>query len=309
MSARIDAARIDTRTRWPVVIAAAIASAVLSPLVDELVLGGLPGNGTYRPGELVLLATWAASLGALLGGLAVHAGLRRDRGAAHVIAFATLAGAVYPVLFVGVGLLDELGGEGSAADLGRVLIAPLVLLLVGAIVSVPAGLVFGLIFAAGASPAHAALSRPSHEGPAIAWSGGARLLVGASALAVLLALGLEGRYCQMIFHSLLPALGLVAPPGTDIAWTRLVLLPAPLVVAAALFAARGHLLRRRLDATVRALVASSHPTWLLTDGDGEPDALPLRARDQRGNKVIRARVEGFPYRAAAPAIARLDPTA
>ena len=205
------------------VLAAAIASAVLCPLVDELVLGDL-GGGAYRLGELALLAAWAASLGALLGGLAVHAGLRRERGAVHVVALATLAGAIYPVLFVGAGLLDELGRTGSA-DLGRVLLAPFVLLLVGAIVSVPAGLVFGLIFAAGASPAHAALSRPSHEGPAIAFAGGARLLVGAAALAVLLALGLEGRYCQVIFHSLLPALGREAPPGTDIAWTRLACRP------------------------------------------------------------------------------------
>lgn len=307
MTATLEPATLAARTRQPVLLATVIASAVLCPLIDELVLGGLH-RSAYRIDELALGLVWAACLGASLGGLAVHAGLRRGRGAAHVVGFAALAGALYPVLFLGVGLLDELGRVGLE-EAGRLLVLPLVLLLGGSIVSVPAGLVLGAIFAAGALPAHGALESPSHESPAIAWSGGARLLVGASALAMLLALGLEGRYCQLIFHTILPALGQHAPPGTDIAWTRLVLAPAPLAVAAALFGLRGLLLRRALDATARALMATEHPDWVLTDVEGDSAALPLRARDLAGNRVIRARTEGWPYRAAAPALARLDPAA
>ena len=56
-------------------------------------------------------------------------------------------------------------------------------------------------------------------------------------------------------------------------------------------------------------MAGTHPQWVLTDGEGEPLALPLRACDHQGNKVIRAQAAGLPYRAAAPALARLDPTA
>jgi hypothetical protein len=298
---------IEQRTRRPVILAAALASAILCPLVDELVLGGLFRGGAYGNRDLLLVASWSSLLGAALGALVVHAGLRRERGAGHVVGFAAVAGAVYPVLLLSAGLIGAIGHSGLE-DLGRLLIAPFILLLVGSIVSVPAGLVFGAIFAAGASPAHDALRSPSHESPAIAWRGGARLLVGASALAVLLALGLEGPYCQTIFHTLLPAVGLVPAADTDIAWTRLVVLPAPLIAVAALFFLRGRWLERSLEHAARMLTRDGHPTWTLLEAPDDR-TLPLRERDRRGTKAVCVRTEGLPYRASPKVLARFDPTA
>jgi hypothetical protein len=305
-TASLEPDTLALRTRTPVIVAAALAGAFLCPLVDELVLGQLVSGDAYRLGELCSLAAWAAVLGAVLAALVVHAGLRPARGAGHVIGFAALAGACHPVLLLGVAVLDELGRVGLD-ELGRWLLAPFVLLLVGSIVSVPAGLVFGAIFAAGVSPAHGALLAPSHESPAIGWRGGARLLVGASALAVLLALGLEGRYCQTIFYTILPTLGLRAAPGTDLAWTGLVVLPAPLVVLAALFFLRARAIERSLEHTARMLTADGHPTWTLLEAPDEAQALPLRERDRLGTKAICVRTEGLPYRARPTVLARLDP--
>jgi hypothetical protein len=155
------------RTRRPVVLAAAVASAVLCPLVDELVLGGVFRSGAYSLLELAVASGWAALLGAALGALVVERSLQRERGAGHTVGFAAIAGALHPVPLIGGAALTEIR-DLTLDALGRVLVAPFILLLIGSIVSVPAGLVFGAVFASGVAPAHGALVSPSHESPAIA---------------------------------------------------------------------------------------------------------------------------------------------
>jgi hypothetical protein len=299
-----DAPSLETRTRRPLVIAAAIAGATLCPLVCDQVLGGLLAPSPFTLGELAFFGGWAAALGAWIAGGVLHLGLRASRQRYTVLLLSLGAGWLYPVGYLTLCALR------AGVHPPELIQATLLIAMGAALVGVPCGLAFGVLFSFGSIPAHRALVAPSHEGPAIAWLSGAKLLAVAGIAALLLSHPLEGRYCHTFFLTILPALALEAPPALDIAWTRHLVLPALPVLAALCFAVRAWRLRAGLERTARALRAGGHPRWVLLDAPAESWALPLRARDRAGAKLICPRVEGDgTYRTSPEALARLDPDA
>ncbi len=209
-----------------VIGAAALASLGLAPLVDELILG----TGAFEPrmnATTLLYGAWSAILGALVGGQVVRSSLERRPW--RVLALAALGGTLHPAMLFAPVQLDELS-RGELLDVVRMTGGILVL---STLVAGPIGLVFGLVFSAGVWPLQPHYAARSPHVVRHAWTASARILLAASVPAGLLAYVLAGSYCQLIFFLLLPALGLEAPPGTDIEWTRLVLVPAPFFLAAA----------------------------------------------------------------------------
>jgi hypothetical protein len=312
-----DVATLRRRAHAPLIAAAALSAAVLSPLVCELFLGQLAFGQRMRMRDLVLGGGWAASLGLALAALAVRAALRAPA-AEHgqpgpimraVIGRAVAGGVAYPPLLFAPFLLMGALESDLANAVKLALVAPLVLTALGAIVSAPTGAGFGLIFSSGILRSATRLGAPAHDLVAFTRASGAVTLLIASCLAVALAAILEGSYCQTLFFTVLPALGVTVPEGTDAAWTRLVVLPAPLWLGAAALYLLSLREQRRVEATVAALRASAHPAWLLDDATpGEHEAstaLPLRETDRgaSAHAAVRARPDGAPYREGGAALA------
>jgi hypothetical protein len=229
------------RARWTLQASAALVSAGLAPIVDELVLGDATFVTEPRMSTTTLLyAAWAALVGAAGGALAVHLALDR-RSPLHVLWIATLVGILHPPL-----VLPQLIAHAESP-----VVALLGVTLMGTVVSAPAGLVFGVIFLAGLAGSRT-------------WLAVARMFAAAGAVALVLSIPLGGSYCQLVFFVLLPALGIEPPPGTDIEWTRLVVVPAPFVLASL-----GAFLLARRDAA-RANVALEAPA----SAAPAPDAAP-----------------------------------
>lgn len=296
---------LAARSRWSLIAAAAFASAVLCPLVDELVLGGLSHGLAMRMEEL-LYGLWGSAVGALLGGLAMRTALRPGRGPFWAIGTAALGGIAYPLCLLSLPALLALPGAGPDELLRALVIGPLAVTFFGAIASLPAGLAFGVIFFLGSLHARSWIDQPSHEQVASSRVSAAVLLAAASIAALLLAATLEGAYCQAIFNALLPALEIVPPEGTDIAWTRLVVFPAPLAFGAAGLLVRGWLEQRRIVRLARDLAAGVHPTLVLDEtlAEGETEILPLRETDAATprRRHVRRRDDGSPFREAGRAV-------
>jgi hypothetical protein len=71
-----DADTLRARARRAIVLSCALAGAVLAPLVDELILGGVFSDGhALTVGQLWGFGAWTVLLGAVLGGLVGHFGL------------------------------------------------------------------------------------------------------------------------------------------------------------------------------------------------------------------------------------------
>ena len=309
---RLETAEIlRTRARRTIVSAAALASALLAPLVDELILGEAFGHGRMDGGEVLGFGAWGALAGAALGGLTMWLGLRAA-GAAHVVWIAMLAGILYlPLLLLG-GLIPTVAA-GGPSDLLAMLGGLLVATIVGAIASGPAGLCFGLVFVAGLAEVHGHLETPSQETPIRAVHGAARLFGAATLASLLLACALEGSFCQLVFFVLLPSVGIEAAAGTDIAWTRFVILPAPFALAALVTLARGAWLDRRMRLTVEALRRGEHPRWVLgelDEGGLRSEVVPLRHDDgarRESALLVHARDAQAPYRGRGRVVTLLGP--
>ncbi|MBN8612566.1 MAG: hypothetical protein J0L92_18370 [Deltaproteobacteria bacterium] len=211
---------IRTGVRVRMITATAIVSAGLAPIVDELVLGDAMNEPRMSSGTL-LYGAWAALLGAIGGGLVMRIALDR-RSPLHVLWLATLAGILHPPFLIPQLILDS----------ESPVLTVLAVVALGAAVSAPVGLGFGAVFLAGLAGVHADLTTPTRATRSRTWLAIARLFAAAAAVALLLSLWLGGSYCQLVFYVLLPALGLEAPPGTDLEWTRLLVLPAPFALAA-----------------------------------------------------------------------------
>ncbi len=301
-----DPQTLPLRARRPLIGAAALASAVLAPLVDEVVLGGLSSMGRIDLDELLTFGLWGGLLGAALGGLVMRAALRPGRSPAAALGFALLAGIAYPVCLLAVPALRSLS-TADVSELLRVLvIGPLAVTFIGMIASVPAGFGFGLLFGAASLHARTFIDRPALDQVARGWASAALLLGIASGAAWFLAAAISGPYCQAIFYVILPALDVVPPEGTDVAWTRLVLFPAPLALAALTAWALSWREHRRIQRLARDLAADTHPTWVLdemtTQGDGEVLALRESDHGAARRRLARRREDGSPFRDARPAV-------
>jgi hypothetical protein len=301
------------RARRTIVLAAAIASAGLAPLVDELVLGNAFGHGRMDAVPVLAFGAWGAVLAAAIGGATVHLSLRTDS-AANVVWLSILAGIAYLPVLLGGALVPELADRG-VDDLLSMLGGGLLITVVGAIVSGPAGFGFGLVFLAGLAPLRPSIDAPTHELPARAHYAAGGLFGAASASAFLLSLAMTGSYCQMIFFVLLPALGVEAPPGTDLAWTCFVVVPTPFVVLSLAALARGAWLDRRMRLTVAALRRGDHPRWTLatsTAGCARRELVPMREHDAERRPIaqaVLARDALTPYRDDGAAVTLLAPDA
>ncbi len=292
--------RLTERARRTLASAAALASAGLAPLIDELVFGSLFGHGRMDLGNVAIFGLWGSVSAAVLGGLAMQRASRGD-GPGGIVWWSLLAGLVYlPVLFGPVALASSHGG-----DLMMMLAMPFIMMVAGAIVSAPAGFGFGLLFLTGLAPIHDELRAPTHETPARAWRAAATLLGVSGCAATFLSLILGGSYCQLIFYVLLPELGIEAPPGTDLAWTRFVVLPTPFFLAAVAALGRSVWLDRRLEQTIEALRRDEHPRWVLAESIDATGLVPLRERDRVQAHAVRERDTKAPYRSRARVVTLL----
>lgn len=294
---------IDRATRRPLVLAAALASAVLCPLVDELVLGGIGFlDGGPPPGaELSFYASWGALAGAMLGGLAMHLGLRRGAHPALLLATCAAGGFLYvPALLAPQFLISP------PHDFAALTLAPVVVTLFGGIVSVPAGLGFGVLFGLAAWVARPAVERPTHASPGRGALAATLLALGASIAATVL-----GDLCFPALRSAIDAFatrhGLPAL-AAHVSLTAAAVVVGPLALATLLFAARALWLRLDVARIRRALAADAHPRWCLTEASDEElaSALPLTAADCEARTALREREAPAPYRGArSPVLARV----
>lgn len=303
-----DPITLARRTRRPIVLACMLCSAILAPLVDELILGGFFSEGyalTLR--ELVIYGVWAMLLAAAIGGLVVHLSLadRHTLGpVADTLGLSAIGGVVQCTLVL---LAPAVMRAFAAGPLAREALAlPVLGGTVGAIVSAPMGLAFGGVFLLAVRPTQAMLAAPTHAAPAQAWRHAARVLVVASALAAVVAYFLEGTYCQSLFLVVLPALDVSLPDGTDLAWTRLLFVPAPLVLAAvaAWLASVWH--TWRMTRTIASLRRGDHPRWVLAPSATTPPnaaIVPLREIDRASSFAVYERDADAPYRGVAAGLA------
>ena len=301
-----DDASLARRTRRPIVLACMLASSILAPLVDELILGGFFAEGyALALHELVIYAGWAALLSAVIAGVVVHLSLA-DRHMigpfADTLGLSALGGAVQcGLVLVAPALVRALSGGPQSHE---ALAMPVIGGVMGAIVSAPVGLAFGGVFLVAVRPAQRLLAAPTHSGPAEAWRHAGLVLGIASVLAGVLAYFLEGTYCQSLFLVIVPALDVYVPIGSDLAWTRLVVVPAPLVLGALVSFAWGAGLSWRMTSTLAALRAGEHPRWVIAPLAQTSSRLaPLRDDDRTSSFAVHARDQEAPYRAAPAALA------
>lgn len=306
-----DDVTLRRRVRRTMIGAAAVASAILAPLVDEILLGGVPGVGHLTVSSVLGIGGWAAALGALLGGLTMHHSLNAKPNG--VLWLAALAGAVYPALFLAGAFAPEFFHTPASGWLESIVLIALLALL-GIVISAPTGFCFGLVFRTGSVSALGELERPSHESPARALGAAAKIFAAGAVLALCMSPFLEGAYCQLLYLVLQPALGAPeVPENTDLAWTVHLALPAPLLLMSAAALVASWMQRRALRRTITALRAGTHPHWALSGPPGAHElgaALPLRAGDREGQPLsVRARAEQAPYRDSPALVALLAPDA
>nr|MDQ3034410.1 hypothetical protein [Myxococcota bacterium] len=208
-----DPRALTSSARKMLVGASALASGVLAPLVLAFVfLGAVPYGRLEPSAELALWALWASGVAALLGGRAVGSAL--DAPGWNVVARATLAGALYPILVFAPWVVVSIASRGFSFDgLGGFLIVTAIAAFLGAC----CGVAFGGMFAVGV--ARVRMQPAAHDLPDRAALAGAAMLAIAVLLIALLAAGVEGAYCQALFFVVLPTLDVAAPPCTDAAWT------------------------------------------------------------------------------------------
>ncbi len=301
-----DAETLARRTRRPIVLACMLASAILSTLVDELILGGFFSEGyALTLHELVLYTVWAMVLSAVIGGAVVHLSLA-DRHLVGPVADTLGLSALGGVVQCGLVLVAPAMVRALAAGPGahEALALPVMGGTMGAIVSGPVGLAFGGVFLLAVRPTQALLASPSHAGPARASRHAARVLVVASAIAFALTYFLEGTYCQSLFLVIAPALDVTVPEGTDLAWTRFVLVCGPLVIAALVAWGRGAWLDRRMTLLLAALRRGTHPQWVIAPtAIAHLAILPLREGDRASSFAVTERENEAPYRRTNAALA------
>lgn len=211
---------LRARMRVILIASAAVASAGLAALADELLIGGAIGEARMSFRTLAY-GSWAALLGGIGGGLVMRAALARSS-PWHVLWIAALAGVLHAPLLVFEMVIDA----------ENPLFAGLGILLLGAPVGAPLGLVFGFVFLAGLTKVHGELAAPTDASLEHAWLAAAHTFAAASAVALLLAIPLGGSYCQLVFFVIAPALGVEVAEGTNLEWTRFLVLPAPFVLLA-----------------------------------------------------------------------------
>lgn len=306
-----DVETLRTRTRRPIVWACALAGATLAPLVDELILGGVFSDGyALTVGQLSGFGAWAVLLGAVLGGLVGHFGLapRPQLGRhADTLLLATLAGIAHCALVIVAPAIDHAfsGAPRAMEALG----APFLAGTLGAVVSGPVGFAFGVLLLLGIAPTRTHLDRLTHDAPVSAWRWAAVLLATASFLAFCLIAVLEGSYCQALFLVLLPALGIALPAGSDLAWTRFVVVPTPLAIASLAALLHADRLALHLARAVSSLHRGDHPRWVTAAVDPAlcQGQLALRDADLRAPELgVHERHDGAPYRDRGQLVALLS---
>jgi hypothetical protein len=303
------------RARRIVIGSSMLSAASFSPMIVAIGLDTIAHRRLVEPWELLSMFAWAPAIGALLSWwvmsrtLPVQLAIDHDASAvsapsaAAAIVRASLAGAVYPVLFF-VPFSIFL----ASTDLSGALVLPALVLVTGAIPGALAGAMCGLALAAGIHVLREHVVSPAHDLIEHAYWAAASLCAFGAVVSMLPIAALEGMYCTTLLLVIAPALGIAPPPGTDLAWTRYVVLIAPSVAAAIVLAARAWIDRRRRARLVDALRAGAHVDLALGDartiGEG---VLPLRAQD-RGASIARPIVEragSVPYRETSPPLAFL----
>jgi hypothetical protein len=280
-----------------VTLAAMITSAFLAPLIlgtfcrgiDSMVASDEGSGPSAITVELLTGAVLAMIPAACLGGFAMYRGATK-RSEAHTLGWATVGGVLFLGAALGCVVLASRVFTGTAthtdSDSPAMLIWPLIMMILGSIVSAPFGAAFGVLFLVAQNRVTLRLEHPSADTPASAMRNSAAMLLLASGVAGLCAIAV--RIPVAVF--LRSHLDLDAP------WFA-ILLPAPLALSAVLFVLLGIQQTRSLHRTRQTILSGTHPEYYPGDIAPEEDAVPLTEADRRSaNKRTLMRRESSAYR-------------
>lgn len=261
---------------------AMITSAILAPLIlctvwlgfdamqDPVDEGGGPVGITVD----LLVATMLQMIpAACFGGLAMHRGATLGS-EASAVGWALIGG----VLFFGASMLcAALASLDGLPDFGFMLIAMGVVFLftvIGAIVSAPMGIAFGVLFLIALHPLTLRLDAPFIDTPASAMRTSALMLLVATGVATLFAAAIHMPVATFAHNHL----------ALDCTWLAVVVVPAPLALSSLIFLVIGLLETHALHRQRSAILNGTHPEYLPGHIRPEEDATPLTERDRESGR-------------------------
>ena len=258
-----------TRMEWMLRLGALGMSSVLAPTILGtacLVLQDAPHMDAVLRWLLVTI-----TLCTVIAGLVMHIALAK-RSAHMLFGLSCLGGFLFVVL--SGGLYELLDGDFASARTGLLVGATS-----GAVLSVPCGGLFGLLFLGMFVPTQKHLATPAQDSLAHTARALARVLLIASAIAMLAVGLIEGPYCSTFFGLLSSGFQYEAPEGTDIAWTRY-LIGAPFVLTALALNIYAYAQQRKLRLLREALGRRDLNAWNISDLSPTSEAMPLTEADR-----------------------------
>ena len=259
-----------TRMEWMLRLGALGMSSILAPTILGTVCLMLIEYAPHTDDVLRWLLVTIA-LSTVIAGLVMHAALAK-RSAPMLFGLSCLGGFLFVVLTGG--LYELLDGELESAGTGLLFGATF-----GAVLSIPCGMLFGLLFLGIFVPTQKHLADPAQDSLAHTANALARVLLIASVIAMVAVAIVEGPYC-ITFFSVLAGLFQYDPPeGTDIAWTRY-LIGAPFVLTALALLLYARLQQRKLRLLREALGRRDPNAWSVSDLSPTSEAMPLTEADR-----------------------------
>ena len=260
---------------WLLMLGAVGMSSILAPTILGRECLTLTQHAIHWD-DLLRWLIVAITLSALISGVVMRLAIvARSAGllsAGLLFGLACVGGFVFVVGTAG--LYELLNGDFNAAGTEMFIGATF-----GAAVSVPCGMLFGLLFLGIFVPAQKHLANPAQDSIAHVARALSRVLLIASALAMLAVMTIEGPYCRAFFDIFTDVFHYQAPEGTDIAWTRF-LIGVPLLLPALSLSAYAYVQARRFRLLREALGRRNSTLWSISDITPSPDALPLTDADR-----------------------------
>ena len=258
------------RMEWMLRLGALGMSSVLAPTILGTVCLDLVQD-TLHTDDVLRWLLVTITLSTVIAGLVMHIALAKRSGR-MLFGLSCLGGFLFVVLTGG--LYELLDGEFASAGTGLLVGATF-----GAVLSIPCGGLFGLLFLGMFVPTQKRLADPAQDSLAHTANALARVLLIASAIAMLAVSRIEGPYCSTFFSLLSRSFQYEAPEGTDIAWTRY-LIGAPFVIAALALSLYAHLEQRRLRLLRESLGRRDLNDWNISDLSPTSEAMPLTEADR-----------------------------
>ena len=265
-----------SRMEWLLRLGAVGMSCILAPtLLGTVCL--LIAEYAPHVDEVLRFLFSAIAVSSAISGLVMHVGVTKRSGG--VLFGLACVGGYFFVMLTGV-LYQLLGAE--LGDVGSTI---LVSATFAAALSIPCGMLFGLLFIGMLAPVQMQLESPAQDSLAQTARALARVFAVASVLAVIAVTVIEGPYCITFFSVLSEAFDYQAPEGTDIAWTRF-LIGVPLLLAALTLGIYAHLQERKFRLLRAALGRRDANIWSISDLTPTVTAMPLTEADRSASHKL-----------------------